>query len=93
MNRDLFQPSEVDYELIDTLSTLLTENKVPHNVHEGPADGWQITFDWCDGDVIASWASFHLLESYCFPWDEGDVTRTNPEQMAEWICEYYKSLN
>lgn len=87
---DLFTPSDVDFELIDELSDLLMANNVPHDVHEGPADGYQITFDWCDGDVICSWASFHILESYRFPWDEGDITRTDPEQMARWIWGYYK---
>lgn len=93
MNRDyLFRPSEEDYELINALSNLLTAYQIPHNVHQGPADGWQITFDWCDGDIICSWASFHILESYCFPWDEGDITRTNPDEMARLICGYYKEL-
>ena len=92
MYKDLFKANETDFELIDTLSDLLIANNIPHDVHKGPADGWQITFDWCDGDVVCSWGTFHILESYRFPWDKDDVTRTNPETMARMIFNYYHDI-
>ena len=39
-------------------------------------DGWQLVFPWFeDGDITCNSATGGQLESYGFPWDEGDVTR------------------
>ena len=39
-------------------------------------DGWQLVFPWFeDGDITCNSATGGQLESYGFPWDDGDVTR------------------
>jgi len=55
----------------------------------------QITFPWCDGDVIMYAYTLEdpntssVVESYNFPWDEDDVTRDYPEEIAWRIIAYY----
>lgn len=82
-----------DYGEIKRLSNLLKADDVPHDMHFGKSgSGWQITFDWCTGDVICSWMSYHMLESYGFPWDDEDwgITRySTAEEIAELIIKYY----
>lgn len=39
-------------------------------------DGFQLRFPWYeDGDIACHSGTFGVLESYGFPWDDGDVTR------------------
>lgn len=58
----------------------------------------QFTFPWCDGDVIMYACNFEdprtslVVESYGFPWDEDDVTRDYPEEIAWRIIAYYNGL-
>lgn len=75
---------------------------VPYKVDEHEDQGAfmglpqiQITFPWCDGDVIMYACNLEdpktssVVESYNFPWDEDDVTRDYPEEMAWRIIAYY----
>ena len=58
-------------------------------------DGWQITFPWCEGDIICHFGSYShdagCVESMGFPWDDGDCTAHTPEEMAKNIIEYYNN--
>lgn len=62
------------------------------------AEQVQFTFDWCGGDVIMDTLSVfnceedRLVESYMFPWDEDDITRDYPEEMAKRITQYYNEI-
>ncbi len=39
-------------------------------------DGFQLRFPWYEGgDIACHSGTFGVLESYGFPWDDGDVTR------------------
>ena len=74
----------------------LKKADVPYTDHK-MFDGWQITFPWCEGDVICHFGSYGsdggYVESMNFPWDEGDVSTDTPEEMAKKIIDYYKELN
>jgi hypothetical protein len=74
------------------LTSILAENKVPFEMYEWQG-GYQLRFSWADGDVISTKWSYNLCESYNFPWDLDDITRTTPERMAEYIVNYFHSLN
>ena len=56
-------------------------------------DGWQLRFPWCAGDVAAHSGTYGQaqgkVESYEFPWDNGDVTALSPEEAAIRIIELY----
>ena len=51
--------------------------------------GWQVTFKGLDGDVILHDHSYgheqYLWESYCFPWDYGDVSTHDTEEMVNLL--------
>ena len=43
-------------------------------------DGWQLRFPWYEeGDIACHSGTGGRLESYGFPWDEGDVTRDSAD--------------
>lgn len=58
--------------------------------------GWQIRFPWCVGDVACHKYTYGnmdgYVESYQFPWDEGDVSVLTPEEAADKIVAYYNEL-
>ena len=69
----------------------LDEAKVPYTIHEC-LGGYQLRFPWCDGDIVAhQYAPSKLgkVESMDFSWDTGDVTVTEPEDMATMIIVEY----
>lgn len=56
-------------------------------------EGWQLRFPWCEGDIAAHRGTYEQaqgkVESYCFPWDDGDVTVLTPEEAAIKIIAFY----
>ena len=51
-------------------------------------DGWQLKFPWFEGgDIACNSATGGRLESYGFPWDEGDVTRDTIEGFCSRFTE------
>ena len=53
----------------------LADHGFPSQLHPC-GDGWQLVFPWFeDGDITCNSATGGQLESYGFPWDDGDVTR------------------
>lgn len=76
------------------LSSCLEEMGIPHTTN--PLwDGYQIRFPWCDGDMVCHNFSYgHSaghIESYCFPWDEGDVTELTISEAFVKVVDYYNS--
>lgn len=55
-------------------------------------DGYKWTFAGTDGDVALHSGTYGarqgFVESYCFPWDNDDVTACPPEEMARRIAGY-----
>lgn len=56
-------------------------------------EGYQLRFHWCDGDVAIHNGTYHSaegrVETYCFPWDEGDVSVFEPDEFIEAITDFY----
>lgn len=83
------------FEPINTIAKACETAGVPYIVN--PAyEGFQIRFPWCEGDIIChagSYGSYKgLVESYCFPWDDGDVTTLRPETAARKVIGYYAEV-
>jgi hypothetical protein len=59
-------------------------------------EGYQLRFPWCEGDVALHDGTYgHQqlhVESYCFPWDEDDVSELTPVEAAAKIMTYYKTV-
>ena len=66
-------------ERIAAIESACQKHKIPHNIHPCH-DGWKIDFPWCFGDIACNSMTIghnddlNLVESYLFPWDEGNVT-------------------
>lgn len=79
---------------INTIITALAGH-VPFTVHI-VYDGLQLRFPWCEGDVACHsgtyGSSLGHVESFQFPWDDGDVTELEPEKMALRIVNYYEEV-
>ena len=84
-------------ERIDLIDTCLTRLNIPHEVR--PIwEGWQILCPWADdADVAAHDGTYGakrgMVETYEFPWDEGDVSVLTPEEAADRIITYWNQLN
>ena len=80
-------------ERVDLIAQVLEQENIPYNIVRC-FEGWQIRFNWCVGDVAChDGTSGHQLdkvETYQFPWDNGDVSVLDPEEAADKIVEYYK---
>lgn len=79
-----------DSKKMRLIGDLLKKNNVPFDWNNTDF-GLQLRFGWCDGDVVCHEGTFHMPESYNFPWDDGDVTREDPDMMAQLITEYYNA--
>lgn len=83
------------FERIADLVLALSDNGVPCHV-EDLYDGYKVTFPWCDGDVIAHSGMLgygecgYTVESFGFPWDEGDVTLLDIQEAVDLITKCYK---
>lgn len=79
---------------INTIIAILAGH-VPFTVHR-VYEGLQLRFPWCRGDVACHAGTYGAnlghVESYEFPWDDGDVTELEPEKMALRIVNYYKEI-
>lgn len=79
---------------INTIITILAGH-VPFTVHN-VYGGLQLRFPWCTGDVACHPGTYGAdlghVESYQFPWDDGDVTELEPEKMALRIVNYYEEV-
>ena len=75
------------------LANFLTAARVPFKV-EQMFDGFKFTFPWYKGDCIIHRGSyqhrFGMLESYRFPWDNGDVSTHTAAAMAALLAQYFK---
>ena len=83
------------FERIADLVLALSDNGVPCHV-EDLYDGYKVTFPWCCGDVIAHPGMLgggecgYTVESFGFPWDEGDVTLLDIQEAVDLITKCYK---
>lgn len=82
-------------ERIDAIASYCDLYNVPYTTN--PIwNGKQIRFPWCTGDVACHEFTYGTdidkVESYCFPWDNEDVTVLSVEEAAGLIIGYYYGL-
>lgn len=85
------------YERISYIAQRCLENKIPFEI-KPLYEGWQIRFNWAYGaDVAAHDGTYGTfsgkVESYQFPWDEGDVSVLEPEEAFELIKALFLASN
>lgn len=83
-------------ERIQFIAAILALLSIPYEMHP-LYEGWQLRFPWCVGDVACHDGTYEhtngMVESYCFPWDDDDVTILTPKEAAIKIISYYEKLN
>ena len=71
-----------------------TLHQVPYTLNEC-WEGWQIRFPWCKGDIAAHDGTYgargDMVESYEFPWDNGDASVLTPKEAAERVIDYWNN--
>jgi hypothetical protein len=83
------------FENIIFIKRILEELNIPclPNVAH---DGAQLRFPWCEGDVVCHCGSYGnkqgLVETYQFPWDNGDVSVMPPQEACRRIVGYYQDF-
>lgn len=79
---------------IYTIISILNRYNIPHELYDC-YEGFQIRFNWCDGDVACHNTTYGAdngyVETFRFPWDNDDVSMLKPKEAAEKICNYYKN--
>ena len=79
-------------ERIAAMSDKLDFYGVPNKVNDC-WNGAQIRFPWCLGDVACHeytcGCKIGYVETYQFPWDNGDTTGLTPEEAVDKIVQYY----
>lgn len=56
-------------------------------------DGFQLRFPWYEeGDVACHSGTGGVLESYGFPWDDGDVTRDTMDSFVHLLIALYNEV-
>lgn len=84
-------------ERIDFIATCLAQLNIPFTMR--PIwEGWQILCPWANNADVAVHDGTYgvkqgMVETYEFPWDEGDVTCLTPEEAADRIIVYWYQLN
>lgn len=80
------------YERISFIRSILDLLHIPCTMNE-IWEGYQLRFPWCEGDVAAHDGTYEtkngMVESYCFPWDDDDVSVLTPEEAAIKIIALY----
>jgi len=80
------------YERISFIKSILDSLHIPCSMNEC-WEGYQLRFPWCEGDVAAHDHTYEhnsgKVESYCFPWDDGDVSVLTPEEAVIKIIALY----
>jgi hypothetical protein len=89
-------PPVLSYEeRIMAIAAACDENGIPYTVND-LYEGWQIRFPWCEGDVACHDGTYgaknNKVESYCFPWDDGDVSVLDVDEAIEHISTYYSEV-
>ena len=83
--RNYFERIEFIFHILVTLDIPCTVNAL--------YEGWRLRFPWCEGDIAAHGGTYGealgMVESFCFPWDGGDVTVLTPEEAAIKIIALY----
>lgn len=91
----MFEKNPLYAQAILSIICELQKNNVPY-IPRHLYEGWQIRFPWTSGDVACHGSTYGnksgRVETYQFPWDEGDVSELTPEECAKRIIGYYKEI-
>jgi hypothetical protein len=78
---------------INFIKIILDSLQIPCEMRE-IYKGYQLRFPWCEGDIAMHDGTYGAkagdVESYQFPWDDGDVTQLSPEEATRKIIAYYE---
>ena len=84
------------FERICLIASILDTLKIPYSTNQA-YEGWQIRFPWCKGDICCHdgtvGAKTGLVETYEFPWDNGDVSALTPEKAAILVISLYSAIS
>ena len=79
---------------INFIKIILDSLQIPCEMRE-IYKGYQLRFPWCSGDIAMHDGTYGAkagdVESYEFPWDDGDVSRLTPEEATRKIIAYYEA--
>lgn len=79
-------------EIINNMKKALDTYKVPCTINQC-WEGYQLLFNWTVGDVAIHDGTYGHehgdVETYEFPWDEGDVTQLTPDEAVTKIRDFY----
>jgi hypothetical protein len=88
MPNQYFKPIEIIADFLD--------NKKIENTCYHCYEGYQLRFNWCKGDVACHSGTYGsrsgYVETYNFPWDDGDVSMLTPIEAANKIYNYYVKM-
>ena len=77
------------------LASKLSNKSIPYTL-DVIWDGLQIRFPWSNGDLVCHFGSYgneeECVESYCCPWDDGDVSCLTIEEALDNIVEWYREI-
>ena len=97
MNTMQLNPFELNTERTFALAHFLTaceKEGVKVNGITSVYNGFQVRFEGTEGDAILHDGSVGrglcLWETYKFPWDEGDVSTHDADELAHMIAEFQK---
>ena len=80
------------FTTITTLLNHLADHGYPAQLH-ACGDGWKLCFPWFEGaDIACNTATGGRLESYGFPWDEGDITRDTVEGFRHRLAKLWVAV-
>lgn len=81
-------------ERICTIAEGLDKNSIPYSINH-LYEGWQLRFPWSEGDIACHRGTYESeqdkVESYCFSWDEDDVSVLTCEEAIEKITAEYEN--
>jgi len=79
---------------INFIKIILDSLQIPCEMRE-IYEGYQLRFPWCEGDIAMHDGTYGAkagdVESYQFPWDDGDVSRLTPVAAMRKIIAYYET--
>ena len=81
-------------DIIACMKEILDIYQIPCTMNE-LYEGAQLRFPWTDGGIAMHHSTYGAakghVESYQFPWDEGDVTELTPIEALKNIIVYYNN--
>lgn len=89
---------KIDYYITITRITNWLDKKGIQYEKRPMQGGWQLRFNWCDGDVICHPYSIQsdngMVETMGFPWDEEtQVTAWFPDEVSYKITKLYNEID